>query len=82
MKEEEESTVVLTSPLSLDCESGNDYRTPNLLQRLLSLLKNVRPGSDLTRFTVCFSVFSYCILTSQSNCSKGFAAFILSSIVM
>ncbi|KAK7329752.1 hypothetical protein VNO77_23929 [Canavalia gladiata] len=44
--------IVLTKPFSLDGESDLDvtYRAPNLLRRLLSLLKNVRPGSDLTHF--------------------------------
>ncbi|XP_057806477.1 oxysterol-binding protein-related protein 4B [Salvia miltiorrhiza] len=42
--------VVLTAPLSLDGnESDSDYRTPNIIQRILSLLAAVRPGSDLTR---------------------------------
>ncbi|MFS7997125.1 hypothetical protein Hanom_Chr12g01138061 [Helianthus anomalus] len=54
--EEKELTAVLTSPLSLDNDSGNDYRAPNLLQRVFSLLKIVRPGSDLTRFTVLLLV--------------------------
>ncbi|XP_023757643.1 oxysterol-binding protein-related protein 4C [Lactuca sativa] len=84
VKEEEESTVVLTSPLSLDCESGNDYRTPNLLQRLLSLLKNVRPGSDLTRFTLppifnipksqlqCYGESVYCVNNDiLTRCANG-----------
>ncbi|KAK2979748.1 hypothetical protein RJ640_003487, partial [Escallonia rubra] len=44
------ASAVLTSPLSLEEESDTNYRAPNLLQRVVSLLKNVRPGSDLTRF--------------------------------
>ncbi|XP_057980816.1 oxysterol-binding protein-related protein 4C-like [Malania oleifera] len=44
------SVVVLTPPLSLDEESAGHYRVPNLLQRILSLFSNVRPGSELTRF--------------------------------
>lgn len=52
VENEEEFAAVLASPLSLDSESGNDYRAPNLLQRIFSLLKNVRPGSDLTRFSL------------------------------
>lgn len=49
-----ESKIVLTKPFSLEGESELDpgYRAPNLLRRLLSLLKNVRPGSDLTHFQV------------------------------
>jgi hypothetical protein len=42
--------VVLTKPLSLESESNDDYKAPNLLKRVLSLFKDVRPGSDLTRF--------------------------------
>ncbi|KAI4344451.1 hypothetical protein L6164_011678 [Bauhinia variegata] len=48
-EKEEETKVVLTTPFSIG-ESDDVYRAPNLLQRILSLLKNVRPGSDLTRF--------------------------------
>ncbi|KAK4756170.1 hypothetical protein SAY87_006297 [Trapa incisa] len=42
--------AVLTAPLTFDGESEVDYRAPNLLRRILSLLNNVRPGSDLTQF--------------------------------
>ncbi|XP_047973599.1 oxysterol-binding protein-related protein 4C-like isoform X1 [Salvia hispanica] len=44
--------VVLTAPLPLDgneSDSDSDYRTPNIIQRILSLLAAVKPGSDLTR---------------------------------
>lgn len=47
--------VVLSAPLKLegdDDDDGDDYRAPNILQRVLGLLKNVRPGTDLTRFQV------------------------------
>ena len=46
------NSIVLTKPFSLksDSDSEENYSAPNLLQRILSLLKNVRPGSDLTRF--------------------------------
>ncbi|KAL3749183.1 hypothetical protein ACJRO7_010299 [Eucalyptus globulus] len=43
-------TAVLTAPLSFDGESQEDYRAPNLLQRILGLFRNIRPGSDLTNF--------------------------------
>uniref|UniRef100_A0A2P2KPJ8 Oxysterol-binding protein-related protein 4C-like n=1 Tax=Rhizophora mucronata TaxID=61149 RepID=A0A2P2KPJ8_RHIMU len=43
---------VLAKPLSLDGDFGFDCKAPNVLQRILSLLKNVRPGSDLARFQV------------------------------
>ncbi|KAE8674982.1 Thioredoxin superfamily protein isoform 1 [Hibiscus syriacus] len=42
--------VVLTKPFSTDGASEADYRAPNLIQRILALFKNVRPGSDLTPF--------------------------------
>ncbi|KEH37439.1 OSBP(oxysterol-binding protein)-related protein 4C [Medicago truncatula] len=48
------NNIVLTKPFSLrndsDSDSEENYSAPNLLQRILSLLKNVRPGSDLTLF--------------------------------
>ncbi|KAM1302085.1 hypothetical protein ACFX2H_013044 [Malus domestica] len=51
VKEEDNSRVIfLTKPLSLEGDSDVDYRAPNLLKRVLSLFKNARPGSDLTRF--------------------------------
>ncbi|XP_019454618.1 PREDICTED: oxysterol-binding protein-related protein 4C-like isoform X2 [Lupinus angustifolius] len=46
-----DTKIVLTKPFSLESESDNsDSRAPNLLNRILNLLKNVRPGSDLTHF--------------------------------
>ncbi|KAI3790515.1 hypothetical protein L2E82_03609 [Cichorium intybus] len=84
VNQEEEATVVLTSPISLDCESGSDYRAPNLLQRILNLLKNVRPGSDLSRFTLppifnipksqlqCYGESVYCVNNDiLSRCANG-----------
>lgn len=52
MEMQEITNIVLTKPFSLrdDSDSEENYCAPNLLQRLLSLLKNVRPGSDLSRF--------------------------------
>ncbi|XP_027338348.1 oxysterol-binding protein-related protein 4C-like [Abrus precatorius] len=47
----EETSIVLTKPFSFGNESDSeDYNATNLLKRTLSLLKNVRPGSDLSRF--------------------------------
>ncbi|XP_065851450.1 oxysterol-binding protein-related protein 4C-like [Euphorbia lathyris] len=43
-----EKKVILTAPTSLD-DSAN-YQAPNLVRRILSLLTNLRPGSDLTNF--------------------------------
>ncbi|KAJ4709256.1 Oxysterol-binding protein [Melia azedarach] len=66
--------VVLTKPLSFDGDSSSaDFRPPNILQRVLSLFKNVRPGTDLTKFQLpaifnipkshlqCFGESVYCI---------------------
>ncbi|KAK5847039.1 Oxysterol-binding-related protein 4C -like protein [Gossypium arboreum] len=49
-RSEDEIKIVLTRPLSLNGELEVDYKAPNLIQRILSLFKNVRPGSDLTHF--------------------------------
>lgn len=61
-----------------DLEPGYSYRAPNLISRLLSLLKNVRPGSDLTNLQLpplfnfpksqlqCYGESVYCT-TSNSN---------------
>ncbi|XP_059634613.1 oxysterol-binding protein-related protein 4C-like [Cornus florida] len=65
--------AVLTSPISLEGESDVNYRAPNLIQRILSLLKSVRPGTDLTRFQLpplfnipksqlqCYGESVYCV---------------------
>ncbi|KAJ9141327.1 hypothetical protein P3X46_031871 [Hevea brasiliensis] len=45
----DETQVVLTKPTSLEGDS-DVYQPPNLVRRILSLFKNVRPGSDLTNF--------------------------------
>ena len=47
----EETRLVLTKPIALD-EESDGYTAPNPLQLVLNLLKNVRPGSDLTNFQV------------------------------
>ncbi|XP_021893151.1 oxysterol-binding protein-related protein 4C [Carica papaya] len=83
-KERERTKVVLTKPLSLNEESDSDYGAPNLLQRLLSLFKNVRPGSDLTSFQLpplfnfpkshlqCYGESVYSISSDMlSKCSKA-----------
>ncbi|KAE8665068.1 oxysterol-binding protein-related protein 4C-like isoform X2 [Hibiscus syriacus] len=62
-RSKEDIKVVLTKPLSIDGESEADYRAPNLIQRTLSLFKNVRPGSDLTHFKShlqCYGEQVYC----------------------
>ncbi|KAL0734974.1 hypothetical protein Bca4012_011184 [Brassica carinata] len=53
MAQEEEGMrkqVVLAKPFSLEDEKNSEHTTSNLIQRILSLFKNVRPGSDLTNF--------------------------------
>ncbi|KAK7291869.1 hypothetical protein RIF29_07366 [Crotalaria pallida] len=52
MEGKKDTKMVLTKPFSLESDTDSDpgYRAPNLLNRMLSLLKNVRPGSDLTNF--------------------------------
>ncbi|MQM20861.1 hypothetical protein Taro_053890 [Colocasia esculenta] len=42
--------VVLTPPLSLEGGLAAEHRAPNIVQRLLSLFKDLRAGSDLTYF--------------------------------
>ncbi|PKI56685.1 oxysterol-binding protein-related protein 4C-like [Punica granatum] len=49
-EEHNATRAVLTAPLTLDGDSDVNYGAPNLLQRVLSVLKSVRPGSDLTHF--------------------------------
>lgn len=51
-----ETRVVLTKPLTFEEEADVDYAAPNPIQLVLSLFKNVMPGSDLTRFQA--SLFS------------------------
>ncbi|KAG6384823.1 hypothetical protein SASPL_153642 [Salvia splendens] len=52
---ERKDGVVLAAPLSLDGnDSDSDYKTPNIIRRILSLLGAVRPGSDLTRLQATF----------------------------
>ncbi|KAI4335375.1 hypothetical protein L6164_014024 [Bauhinia variegata] len=76
----EETKVVLTKPFSID----DVYRAPHLIQRILSLFKNVRPGSDLTRFQLpplfnfpkshlqCYGEQIYCTSSDLlSKCNNG-----------
>ncbi|KAJ6435934.1 hypothetical protein OIU84_001042 [Salix udensis] len=74
--------VVLTKPLSVDGDVTADYKAPNLVQRMLSLIGSVRPGSDLTNFKLpplfnipksqlqCYGESAYCFgknLLQQCN---------------
>lgn len=49
------ATAVLTAPLSLEGGLAAELRPANLVQRVLSLFRNVRPGSDLSHFQVKFN---------------------------
>ncbi|XP_073290408.1 oxysterol-binding protein-related protein 4C-like [Primulina huaijiensis] len=78
------SKPLLTAPLSLEGEESNSsYRAPNILQRILSLLNTVRPGSDLTRLQLppifnipksqlqCYGESVYCISSDMlSKCNN------------
>jgi hypothetical protein len=52
MQVESECEAVLTPPLSLEGGLAAELRPANLVQRVLSLFRNVRPGSDLSHFQV------------------------------
>ncbi|KAG6474280.1 hypothetical protein ZIOFF_068205 [Zingiber officinale] len=56
--------VVLTAPLALEGGLAAEHRPPNLLKQVFSLFRNVRPGSDLTRFQAC--LLPYLKLTTVS----------------
>ncbi|KAK2449339.1 oxysterol-binding protein-related protein 4C [Trifolium repens] len=86
MVNKQEKKIVLTKPLQLAKESHSEeaYKAPNLLQRLLSLFSNVRPGSDLTRFQLpplfnlpksqlqCYGESVYCTASDMlSICNRG-----------
>ncbi|XP_024024213.1 oxysterol-binding protein-related protein 4C isoform X2 [Morus notabilis] len=67
----EEKKIVLTKPyFSLDGDSCGDHKAPNLIQRVLSLFKNVRPGSDLTKMQ----------LPAHFNATKSFLQYFGESI--
>ncbi|THU66310.1 hypothetical protein C4D60_Mb05t12810 [Musa balbisiana] len=59
-----EAAVVLTPPLALEGGLVEEHQTPGLLPRMLSLLRNVRPGSDLTHFQACHFFPRYIMLSS------------------
>ncbi|CAA7060297.1 unnamed protein product [Microthlaspi erraticum] len=42
--------LVLLKPVSLEDEKDSEHTASSVIRRILSLLKNVRPGSDLTNF--------------------------------
>ncbi|XP_010927220.1 oxysterol-binding protein-related protein 4C isoform X1 [Elaeis guineensis] len=83
-EEEEGKRAVLTPPLALEGGFAAEHRPPNVLQRVLSLFRNVRPGSDLTHFQLpplfnvpksqlqCYGEGVYCIGEDYlSKCVRG-----------
>ncbi|RWR97951.1 oxysterol-binding protein-related protein 4C isoform X1 [Cinnamomum micranthum f. kanehirae] len=79
-----DSGVVIAPPLSLEGGLAGEHKTPNILQCVLSLFKNVQCGSDLTRFELpplfnmpksqlqCYGESVYCIGEDiLSKCSNG-----------
>ncbi|XP_010539416.1 PREDICTED: LOW QUALITY PROTEIN: oxysterol-binding protein-related protein 4B-like [Tarenaya hassleriana] len=50
MEEGTTKEVVIAKLYSLEDEEDSNYTASNLIRRILSLFKNVRPGSDLTHF--------------------------------
>ncbi|CAI8589913.1 unnamed protein product [Vicia faba] len=90
MVDKEERKIVVSKPLQLvitkesDSDSEEAYKAPNLLQRILSLFKNVRPGSDLTSLQLpplfnlpksqlqCYGESVYCTASDMlSICNRG-----------
>lgn len=53
-EEEMRRHLVLAKPVSLEDEKDSEYTASNVIRRILSLFKNIRPGSDLTNFQVSF----------------------------
>ncbi|KAL1202904.1 Oxysterol-binding protein-related protein 4B [Cardamine amara subsp. amara] len=49
-EEEMRRHFVLAKPFSLEDEKEYEHTTSNIIRRISSLFKNVRPGSDLTNF--------------------------------
>lgn len=87
-KKDEQPVALLTTPMSLETDSENqgssNYRAPNLIQRILSLLSNVGTGSDLTRLQLpplfnipksqlqCYGESVYCINNDMlKKCVEG-----------
>ncbi|KAJ3704605.1 hypothetical protein LUZ61_008310 [Rhynchospora tenuis] len=50
VEESVSSRVVLTAPLALEGGLAEEMQPPNMVQRVISLFRNIRPGSDLTQF--------------------------------
>ncbi|XP_058727834.1 oxysterol-binding protein-related protein 4C-like isoform X2 [Vicia villosa] len=86
MVDKKERKIVVSKPLQVAKESDSEegYNAPNLLQRLLSLFKNVRSGSDLTSLQLpplfnlpksqlqCYGESVYCTASDiLSICNRG-----------
>ncbi|XP_058727833.1 oxysterol-binding protein-related protein 4C-like isoform X1 [Vicia villosa] len=84
--DKKERKIVVSKPLQVAKESDSEegYNAPNLLQRLLSLFKNVRSGSDLTSLQLpplfnlpksqlqCYGESVYCTASDiLSICNRG-----------
>ncbi|MED6112941.1 hypothetical protein PIB30_066331 [Stylosanthes scabra] len=52
----QETKIVLMKPSSLEKDSDAEpaYKAPNFAKKILSLFKNLRPGSDVTNFQASF----------------------------
>ncbi|RDX65815.1 Oxysterol-binding protein-related protein 4B, partial [Mucuna pruriens] len=74
-KGKKETKIVLTKPFSLEGESDLEpsYRAPNLLRRLLSLLKNLPPVFNLPKSQLqCYGESVYCTSSNLlSKCNSG-----------
>ncbi|GAB2252855.1 hypothetical protein Droror1_Dr00005702 [Drosera rotundifolia] len=78
------SNIVLTRPFYSNVDSNEEYKTPNIIIRIFSLFKNIRPGSDITSFKMppifslpkshlqCYAE-SVCAMNQDvlGNCSEG-----------
>ncbi|CAO2841785.1 unnamed protein product [Amaranthus hypochondriacus] len=84
MVKEKTREIILTSPLSIEEQSNNGYKPPNILRMVLSLFTNVKPGDDLTRFQLpplfnlpksylqCYGESVYCMKKDMlSKCAIG-----------
>ncbi|KAJ1433449.1 Oxysterol-binding protein [Sesbania bispinosa] len=72
---QKQSKIFLTKPFSLDGESNSDpsYRAPNLLNRMLSLLKNLPPLFNFPKSQLqCYGESVYCTASNLlSKCNSG-----------
>ncbi|URE02038.1 Pentatricopeptide repeat-containing protein [Musa troglodytarum] len=68
-EQQREAAVVLTPPLALEGGLAEEHQTPGLLPRVLSLLRNVRPGSDLTHLQASLLFPRYIMLSSVLDTS-------------